>query len=292
MAIDVAPSATSERLSFTIFMALAAHALVIFGVTFGVNFSQQLSPTLEITLATHKSEQEPDKADYLAQTNQQASGSANEARELSTRQKAEFADSQINEVTPLPSVKAAQANLQVIQDQVTTTANSDFKLAKVEEPDPFKPEDVTGELNDVELRNLEIASLRAKLDQQRQAYAKRPRIRRLTSVSTKAAYDAEYLYKWASKVEFVGNRNYPEQALKDKTYGKLRLSVIVNANGTIDSAEILQSSGHSILDDAALQIVHLSSPFPPFPPEIRKNADQLEIIRTWRFDITGLSTEL
>lgn len=192
----------------------------------------------------------------------------------------------------MPSVQASQAKTPVLQQQITTSSISPFKLPQIKEPDPFQPTPEMGELNNVELRNLEIASLRAKLDQQRQAYAKCPRIRRLTSVAIKASYDAEYLYKWSNKVEFVGNRNYPEQALRSQTYGKLRLSVIVNANGTIDSAEVLQSSGHRVLDEAALQIVYLSSPFPPFPKEISKNTDQLEIIRTWRFDITGLSTDL
>ncbi len=291
MPTDIA-SETSERLNFTLFLALAVHALIIFGVSFGVDFNQQLSPTLEITLATHKAEQSPDKADYLAQFDQQASGSEDKAQELSTRQTAEFADTEIRDITPMPSIQASQAKENLLQQQVTTSANNAFKLPQVKEPDPFKPTPTMGEINNAELRNVEIASLRAKLDQQRQAYAKRPRIRRLTSVATKSSYDAEYLYKWSSKVEFVGNRNYPEQALRTGTYGKLRLSVIVNANGTIDSAEVLQSSGHRILDEAALQIVYLSSPFPPFPPEISKNTDQLEIIRTWRFEITGLSTDL
>ncbi len=287
-----AASETSERLSFTLFLALAIHALIIFGVSFGISFSQQLSPTLEITFATHKAEQAPEKADYLAQFDQQASGSTDKAQELSTQQTAEFADAVIRDITPVPTTQASQAIEPVLQQQITTTHESTFKLPQIKEPDPFQPTPEQGEVNDIELRNVEIASLRAKLDQQRQAYAKRPRIRRLTSVATKASYDAEYLYKWSSKVEFVGNRNYPEQALRSGTYGKLRLSVIVNANGTIDSAEVLQSSGHRILDEAALQIVYLSSPFPAFPAEIRKNTDQLEIIRTWRFEITGLSTDL
>jgi protein TonB len=136
----------------------------------------------------------------------------------------------------------------------------------------------------------EIASLRAKLDQQRQAIARRPRIHRITSVATQASVDAEYLSKWTSKVEFVGNRNFPREAIRQRIYGKLRLLTVLRPNGTIMNVEILQSSGHSILDEAALQIVHMASPFPPFPPEIKKDVDQLEIIRTWHFEITGLST--
>ena len=65
---------------------------------------------------------------------------------------------------------------------------------------------------------------------------------------------------------------------------------VIKADGTIDSVEILESSGKRILDASALQIIHLASPFAPFPKEIRKNTDKLAIIRTWRFELTGLST--
>ena len=115
-------------------------------------------------------------------------------------------------------------------------------------------------------------------------------MRRITSVATKASYDAEYLHKWSNKVEFVGNRNYPQEALKNNLFGNLRLAAVILPNGTIERVEILKSSGHRILDDAARQIVQLASPFAPFPPEIRQQADQLEIIRTWHFEITGVST--
>ena len=54
-------------------------------------------------------------------------------------------------------------------------------------------------------------------------------------------------------------------------------------DGQVDEIRILQSSDHSVLDDAAVEIVHLASPFDPFPEAIRAEADILEIVRTWRF---------
>ena len=56
-----------DRLTFTVFVALAFHALLIFGVAFTFNPDSSQMPTLEITLANHKSATEPDKADFLAQ---------------------------------------------------------------------------------------------------------------------------------------------------------------------------------------------------------------------------------
>ena len=47
---------------------------------------------------------------------------------------------------------------------------------------------------------------------------------------------------------------------------------------------ILESSGHPVLDRAALNIVRTAAPFAPFTGELAANYDQVEIIRTWRFE--------
>ena len=48
--------------------------------------------------------------------------------------------------------------------------------------------------------------------------------------------------------------------------------------------EVLKSSGYRILDEAAIRSVKLAAPFAPFPPEMRRITDILEIIRTWKYD--------
>ncbi len=282
---------TADRLSFTVFLALAFHALIIFGISFSLDKGGSQSPTLEITLATHKAKLAPEKADYLAQFNQEASGTEDVSRQLTTDQSAEFSDTVIRDINPSPQTKAVTPSEQRDLQTITTRGDSQQKTRLQIDPNPSEELELQeGKLEELPLLSAEIASLRAKLDHQRQEYAKRPRIRRLTSVATKTSLEAEYLHRWSSKVEFIGNRNYPEEALKDRIYGTLRLAAVIKANGTIDHVEILQSSGHRMLDEAALQIVHLASPFMAFPADIRKEYDQLEIIRTWHFEITGLST--
>ncbi|BFM18550.1 energy transducer TonB [Maricurvus nonylphenolicus] len=286
-----APVNSGDRLGFTLFLALALHALLILGVTFKLSDGKQTPPTLEITLATHKSQQAPEKADFLAQHNQQASGTGKEAKQLTSERDAEFADTQIRETNPRPQLRATDPSKRQLQQQITTSGDSQFKAQKfVKSKDSLEQEKRAGEQVENTQLTTEIASLKAKLDKQRQNIAKRPRRHRMTSVSTKASADAEYLHKWSSKVEFVGNRNFPKEAINKELFGSLRLLTIIKPNGTIHSVEILQSSGHRVLDDAALQIVHLASPFSPFPPEIREKAELLEIIRTWHFEISGLST--
>jgi protein TonB len=139
-------------------------------------------------------------------------------------------------------------------------------------------------------RSQEIASLEAKLDIQRQAYAKRPRIRRLTSVATQQADDALYTNQWIEKIELIGNQHYPEQARQQGIYGELKMVVSLLNDGSVASVEIIQSSGYKILDEAALRIVHQAAPYGPFPAKMRQQVDILEIIRTWRFHKNRLTS--
>ncbi len=64
----------ADRLGFTLFLAALIHLALLLGVGFATVEPKQISQTLEITLATFKSETKPKKADFLAQENQQGSG--------------------------------------------------------------------------------------------------------------------------------------------------------------------------------------------------------------------------
>ena len=94
---------------------------------------------------------------------------------------------------------------------------------------------------------------------------------------------AYYLEAWRRHVERVGRLNYPSEARRGKITGGLRLLVVVDADGSLASVRLIESSGHAVLDEAALRIVRLAAPYAPFPPTIRAQADRLEIERTWRF---------
>ena len=88
---------------------------------------------------------------------------------------------------------------------------------------------------------------------------------------------------WRAKVERVGNLNYPDEARRQNLSGSLILDVSLNPDGSIEQVTIRRSSGKQILDDAAIRIVELASPFAPFPDNIRDNTDILHITRTWQF---------
>lgn len=291
--MPAAMAAAGDRLSFTLFLAAVIHAIFILGVGFTLPEPQGASQTIEITLATHQSLKAPDDADFLAQHNQTGSGTLDKAAQLTTTQTADFADLKVREVTPIAQQQAARESQEFSQQLITTQAASNHHVFQ---PDPTDDqetlEEQAGLFEDQPLYDSEIASLQAKLDMQRQEYARRPRERVLTSVSTRAAYDAKYLHDWTVKIEQIGSQHYPQEALSRRITGKLRMSVLINPDGSIVQINVLQSSGQRVLDDAAKQIVRLAAPFAPFPQEMRQHTDRLQIIRTWNFDITGQNSRI
>lgn len=273
----------SDRLGFTVFFAIALHLILIMGIGFDIVKNNQPSTSLDVTLAKYQETKEPEDAQFLAQSNQQGSGQdIEEARKLTTDQTALIQDREVTKTSPdiqqtPPSPIDQQAQQQVASEprELITTIDAKDKVANTEQP-AQQPQNLLQ-------RSLEIASLEAELDYQQQLFTRSPRIRTITTTSTKRAVDAFYVKSWLDKVERVGNLNYPEKARKNGIFGDLRLMVTLLPNGTLKRIEVLETSGHRILDDAAIRIVRLAAPFAPFPAELAKDTDELEIIRTWRF---------
>ena len=273
-----------DRLSFTVFLAIALHAALILGVTFTYVTSKPSTHTMEVTLAQQRAKNRPDKADFLAQFNQVGSGTLEEKALMTAPTEAQFQDTEVRETSQDLPQNASRKAVEQKQTAITTSAKSDHKVTVDSETTETAPQETEFEHEkSLRTRALEIASLEARLDRQRQIYAKRPRIKRLTSLSTASSADAFYLNSWRRKIESVGNLNYPQEARKNKLYGSLRLMVAIQPDGSLKEVELLESSGHKVLDDAAIRIVRLSAPYAPFPDELRQSTDVLEIIRTWQF---------
>ncbi|MES9861980.1 MAG: energy transducer TonB [Candidatus Thiodiazotropha sp. LLP2] len=273
----------SDILGIGLFVATALHAFVILGITFKPfepskpEFQQQ---SLEVMVVRRPSEQpkEEEEADYLAQTSQTGGG------EKSERDKPQIAEiplpSAVPQIAPPPE---ALQTLQPKQDPLTTE-NSDLKTSPDTSLPQLQPRPSARQL--LASKNMEIARLTAELERKSEAYAKLPK-RKAISASTKEYKYASYLDAWRRKVERIGNLNYPDQAKRDSLYGNLVLHVAVKADGSVEQIRVLHSSGHKILDDAAVRIVRLAAPYSPFPNEIRKETDILDITRTWQFLRSG-----
>ena len=275
-------SLANERFGFTMFVSICLHVALILGVGFGILEQASSSTSLEITLAQYRSQEAPENADFLAQENQQGSGSLEEKAAPSTPVQSRFNDDTIQDVSPFTESIPEQPRM---EDQVIATNAEATDIASedtVEEIPEEVPDQPVENLTEAEF-NDRLASLQAQLDIRRQEYAKRPRRYTISSASTQKARDILYLDNWRKKVEAIGNLNYPAQASAQGIYGNLRLLVSLRADGTVANVRVLSSSGHRILDESAIRIVHLAAPYAPFPPDMRKEADILDIIRTWQF---------
>ena len=292
-AADSASTITpADRLGLTLFLATAIHGMVILGVSFGLDLqaSPKVPPSLDVILVQTQSDEAPEDAERLAQANQQASGSADEGRPSTP----------FTSLNPQGNAGAAPIEMQAAsprrpdtpQVQTITTEQSEHTVAKAPDTqveEPKKP--LTGhELMD---RSLQIARLAAEISEREERYAKRPRIHYVDAVGAKSVLEASYIEAWVDRVERLGTLNYPDEAIRRRLDGRLILNVLIDRDGKVLRAEIAESSGHRVLDDAALRIVQLASPFAEFPVEMRKSYDQLMITRTWVFrsDTGSLSSE-
>lgn len=268
---------TQDRFGFTMFMSVCVHVMLILGLGFTMANSRDETSTMEVTLAQYRSAEAPEDADFIAQANQEGSGTEDEALAPASPVEAPLNANEIRDVedflqerptSPVPAeqVLASEGNA----PQATATTNAPTAPAATSGTTPANRADT-------------LASLQAQLDLRRQEYAKRPRRYTISSASTKEAYDALYLDSWRKRIEAIGNANYPAQASADGIYGTLRVMVALNPDGSVNDIRILRSSGQRVLDEAAVDIVRLAAPFDPFPPELRAKVDVLEIIRTWQF---------
>ena len=137
----------------------------------------------------------------------------------------------------------------------------------------------------------EIGSLQSTLEYNSRALSETPKKRRI-SAATKEYSAAAYMRAWAMKVERIGNMNYPQEAKDKGVNGSLMLSVDIKPDGSVppDGIVVSRSSGHKVLDDAAVRIVRLGAPYAAIPEDVLQNNDMLTIIRTWKFESArGLS---
>ena len=281
---------SGDRLSFTIFVAVVLHAILIFGIAFTVP-RIELPNVMEVTLAQHRSTTADKDADFLAQANQKGSGSLDKAALITSPHQSRFHDSQIQEIQPEESRQAMAASEAKNRQVVTTTAKS-RRSHDNRNSSELRQEET--EVRDAQLamawQSSEISSLEARLSARKQAYAKRPKVRTVATISTKYDRDAAYVDAFRSRVEEIGNKNYPDEAKRRNLQGNVRLLVAILPSGRVKDITVLKSSGHSLLDQAARQSVRLAEPFMPFPASIRKDTDILQVIRTWKFSTTDVMT--
>ena len=175
------------------------------------------------------------------------------------------------EPTPVPETEPEPEPVPQPADDLLAAEQAETRV-----PAPISAADILASRSD------EISRLTASIERKSNAYARRARRRAISSATREYRY-ASYMEAWRRKVERIGNLNYPEEARRQGLFGNLILHVAVRADGSLEGVRVVRSSGHELLDKAAIDIVNLAAPFAPFPPDIRAETDVLDITRTWQF---------
>lgn len=283
MTSGAAGELSRERFRFMIFLSACAHALLVLGVGFTYLTDANDESSIEVTLAQYRSQIQPDDADFIAQENQTGSGSQDEATVPSSPFISDLNDADINEVRPAPEAHVLNETPEQPNLTALSSINAEQAVAQQRDMPEQEEKQALSEQSSSEEISLAIASLQAQLDLQQQALARQPRKYTLSSASARKSHEASYLDSWRRRVEAVGNINYPIKARQQQVYGNVRMLISLNASGQISETRIIQSSGESLLDQAAFDIINLAAPFEPFPEELKAEADILEIVRTFRF---------
>lgn len=228
---------------------------------------------LEVILVNAKSQLKPEVAQAIAQANLDGGGLHEKGRAKS----------------PLPSAElnaegdAAADERKRVEDMQDTQARllAQVKSALAQRPEDFKSVTENEAANAEEERRKQLLKMLAEIESRIDEENKRPR-KRFISPATREAVYAQYYDALKKKVEAKGTDNFPEFSGR-KLYGELTMVMLVNANGRLLKTEIVQSSGSRRLDRMAEAIAANAGPFGSFSPEMRKSADQVEVVSRFKF---------
>lgn len=258
-----------------------------------ITLNRQQDRGLEIVLVNAKHAEAPKEAQALAQANLSGGGTV---------------DQKVRTTSPLPSentdragdalveARRRQQQLETLQKQLMTQAKGKAAVPAAPEtpaaPQPDTAQPPTPDVNGIDFKEQAraIARQEAIVDRLQQAYAQRPR-KTFIGARTQEYRFAQYIEEWRTRIQRIGTLNYPVGKNGNRLYGNLLVTVEIKSDGTVQNATVTRSSGKKELDESALRIIQLASPFAAFPPDIRKDTDILVISRTWSFARDTLATE-
>jgi periplasmic protein TonB len=274
----------NDRLGMTLMLAGAMHALFVLGLSFTPNEKAGATDLsmLDVTLVQTRSDKAPDKADLLAQANQVGGGDSDKPNRPSDvfsspvpKPEEGIAPIPMEAQTPTPNLEPPIDKDVIVLRQSEQSVDTSPKADEVlDKPLP--------KANELIERELEMARLQASIENTKNLHARRPKRKFLNANTIETAY-AAYIKAWGAKVERVGNINYPEKAREQNLQGSVIMTVSIKRDGSIEKTTIAQSSGSSILDEAAIRSVELAAPFAEFPEDPNEIWEVLDITRTYQF---------
>jgi periplasmic protein TonB len=281
---DFLRSDLQSRFQLALLVSFLLHLLVVVGVTVRPPDRNKLDVThspLMVDLVNARTSTAPQKPDILAQANLDGGGNTDAER----RARSPLPVMKRHEPTPEVAVQTRKAEaaeretprvMTQAREQAPAVSQPEPKVPTETQPDAVRTPNAADLLNS----SREMVQLQAQINRSLDAYQKRPR-RTFIGARAKEFRFARYIEDWRTKIERVGELNYPATARG--IYGTLQVSVSIRADGSLEGVEISRSSGKKVLDEAAIHIVRLAAPFAAFPPDIAHDTDILSITRTWSF---------
>jgi periplasmic protein TonB len=271
---------TDRRLWIAIGISVLFHALLLaLHFQFPDTSKAFREKAMDIILVNAKSARKPADAQALAQSSLDGGGNTDENRRAKTPLPP---TQQQTEGDAIQQMQRRVQELETAQQKLLTQAKSLRNVAAAntaaEQPSPAPS--VSG--LDLAESARAMARLEGEIAKTADEYSKRPR-KKFVGARTEEYALAAYLDAWKQKIERVGTLNYPEEA-RGKLYGAVVIFVELSAeDGSLYNAEISRSSGHKVLDQAALRILRMSAPFGAIPKQGLGGASVLSFARTWYF---------
>jgi protein TonB len=266
-----------ERLMSMLFLAGIAHAIIILGLTFSAGGPSGAAPGMEVLLVTEDlpEARSNEHAIYLAQRTQLGSGNTHTLPTGSP-------DSR-------PAPRAA-ADADAGQDESSTPQSDSPGAARALATLAPAPLILwLGESGEgtAARRSRQAASGEAEShgrgDARELVLRGDAKTGQWISPDTKASNLAPYLDAWRRKIERIGTLNFPSAARRSELSGSPVIEVTLGRDGRLLDATVQRGSGYPEIDQAALVILRLASPFEPFPRRLARDYDSLRFAYQWEF---------
>ncbi|HEX4024244.1 MAG TPA: TonB family protein [Steroidobacteraceae bacterium] len=277
-----------DRLIAMLFLTALLHAIVILGVGFsaGGHGGAREAPQLDVVLVTDEVPQaraNPHAA-YLAQRTQLGAGDTDSQQPGSPASRGALAAA----AQPLEGNDQSSAGAQQTPHDervLTSTGPSPDIRYFGEQPAPAQAAALPEPLGDTA-----GAPLSGRGDALELLLRGKSNAAHWVSPDTRASALAPYLADWKRKVERVGTLNFPSAARRAGLSGSPVVEVEIGADGRLRQMRVRRSSGYDALDQAALTILRLASPFNPFPATLAAQYSRLRFAYQWDFVAGTLQT--
>lgn len=240
-----------------------------------------LDSKLDVILLNAQTDAKPIKPDAVAQANMEAGGDQDKGRATS----------------PLVAdvVRTDGEALLVQKRRMQELENQQKQMLAISKDQPLVTDSdqksESGEIGGKDENDVDqvIRRLQAQIDKQISDYNKRPR--RLTyGVNAVGVSYARYVSDWTNKIEEIGTDRYPKEA-RGKYYDSLVITVEIDKEGNVVEVILNKKSRYDALNKAVKQIVYAGAPYEKFTPDMVREGDILQIVRTWTFTNGQLEVE-